>query len=249
MNNKFIVINDKVIVLDENANSKTVNYQNNIYEILLKENQIEELEIINKKTANKIDELKNVCKQSKIRCYSPLIAEAISLGVAPFFIEQIIDGDHNITFPILGEVPIQVVATLFTGICCTPLFGSLSLSALLDRRKDEKELNALKSAKIYLENKVLEERNNLEILKKANDNSNLENSNYVDSDEVSITYDKDFNVDFNNQTNFYYNVGRQAKKYKKYLQKGKLEEKLRRRYSDDEIKEVKEIIKKLGLEK
>ncbi len=73
MNNKFIIVNDKAIILDKNGNSRTANYQNNLYEILLKENQIEELEIINNETGNKIVELMKVRKQSKNDYYLPLI--------------------------------------------------------------------------------------------------------------------------------------------------------------------------------
>lgn len=246
MNNKFIIVNDKAIILDKNGNSRTANYQNNLYEILLKENQIEELEIINNETGNKIVELMKVRKQSKNDYYLPLIGGFIALGILPFIFKKLTYDNCNIIVPILGDMPLYSGLAVYIGISVTPVFGSLSLLNLFRRRKDGNELNALKSAKMYIEDKVLEEQNNLEILRKIDDD-NHENLNYVDGDEIFITYNKDFNVDFNNQVNFYYNVGYNKKKYEKYLQKGKLEEKLRRHYSDDEIKEVKEIIKKLAL--
>lgn len=247
MNNKFIVVNDKVIVLDENTTSKTVNYQNNIYEIFLKENQIEELEIINKKLIIKIDKLMDVCKKSKIWCPTSLIAETIALGVTPLVLKQIFDGEYNITVPLLGEMPMEFAVTLYTVIAFAPIFGAINISNLLDRKKSKNELNALKSMKMYVYDRLLNEQNNLETLKTTN-NNNAENLNYIDGAEVYVSYDKNFNEEFNKQANFYYNAGYHARKYNKYLQKGKLEKKLHRHYSDDEIKEVKEIIKKLDLE-
>lgn len=245
MNNKFIVVNDKVVVLDEYNNTKTVNFQNNISEILQEENTIERIENLNKDIEYDINRVNKKSSGSKIWCYSPLITNVIGLGAALVILDKIVAPEVINT--IFGEMSDTTLATLSVGVFTTPLTMWLSINELLNRKKAENELNALKSMKMYVYDRLLNEQNNLETLKTTNNNNNNENSNYIDGAEVCVSYDKNFNEEFNKQANFYYHAGYSARKYKKYLKKGNLEEKLRRYYSDDEIKEVKEIMKKLDL--
>lgn len=240
MNNKFIVVNDKAIVFDEYNKTKILDYSSNILKVLKQENKIELIKSQKEDIEQEINNLNRICSCSKIWCFWPIFTEAIALGVGSIFLNTL--GNNEIRNTIFGEMSAENLSVLAAGTLFTPFITWVSLGELSIMKNNEKRLNALKATQVYIDDKIAEEKEELEKI----DNGETKNSTYIDGTEV-IVEDDGFLNDFNKQIDFYYNVGFQARKYNKYLQKGKLEEKLHRHYSDDEIKEVKEIIKKLDL--
>lgn len=244
MNNKFMIINDKAIVFDNQSNTRILDCTDNILEVLKQENNIETIEKLKKDVDEEIKSLNKICSRNKAWCFSPLIACTLALGIAyPVFNAL---GFDDVTNTIFGEMTKSSVAILSVGTPILSLAAGISLSSLSNRKKDEKELNALKTMKIYVDDKLIEEKENLEELKKHN-KSVFKNSTYVDEELVIVEQDDDFYEEFNHQKNLYYDVGYQKKKYEKYLQKGNIDKKLCAYYTDDEISEVKEILKKLSI--
>lgn len=240
MNNKFMVIKDKVIVFDEYSNTKTLDYCDNILEILKQENNIEIIERVKDDTEWTIERLNNKCSHNKAWCFSPLITEAIGLGAG--YILLSIAGENEMRDTIFGQMSTSSLAVLSTGTVFTPFLTGFSLSWLSDRKKDEKKLNALKTMKIYVDDKLEKEKEKLNELKKHN-SSEHEDFSYTDGEEVIIEPDYDFYMNFDHQRKLYYNTVYNEKKYKKYLQKGNLENKLPY-YTDDDIEKVKKILKR-----
>lgn len=244
MNNKFMIINDKAIVFDNQSNTRILDCTDNILEVLKQENNIETIEKLKKDVDEEIKSLNKICSHNKAWCFSPLIAEAIGLVAGSIFIKIL--GVNEVKDTIFGPMDAGslIILTFVTGF--TPIMAGISFGELLDRKKDEKRLNALKTMKIYVDDKLVEEKENLEELKKHN-KSVFKNSTYVDEELVIVEQDDDFYKEFNHQKNLYYDVGYQKKKYEKYLQKGNIDKKLSAYYTDDEINEVKEILKKLSI--
>lgn len=239
MNNKFMVIKDKVIVFDEYSNTKTLDYCDNILEILKQENNIEIIERVKDDTEWTIERLNNKCSHNKAWCFSPLITEVIGLGAG--YILLSIAGENEMIDTIIGQMSTSSLVFLSAGIVFTPFFTGFSLSWLSDRKKDERRLNALKTMKIYVDDKLDIEKEKLKELKKHN-SSEHETSSYTDAEEVNIEPDYDFYMNFDHQGKLYYNTIYNEKKYKKYLQKGKLDK--LPYYTDDDIEKVKKILKR-----
>lgn len=244
MNNKFMIINDKAIVFDNQSNTRILDCTDNILEVLKQENNIETIEKLKKDVDEEIKSLNKICSRNKAWCFSPLIAEAIGLVASSIFLKIL--GVNEVKDTIFGPMDAGSLIILTVGTVSTPIIAGISFGELFDRKKDEKELNALKTMKIYVDDKLVEEKENLEELKKHN-KSVFKNSTYVDEELVIVEQDDDFYEEFNHQKNLYYDVGYQKKKYEKYLQKGNIDKKLSAYYTDDEINEVKEILKKLSI--
>lgn len=244
MNNKFMIINDKAIVFDNQSNTRILDCTDNILEVLKQENNIETIEKLKKDVDKEIKNLNNVCSRSKAWCFSSFISEALGLAVGSIFLKIL--GVNEVKDTIFGPMDAGSLVILTVVTDFTPIMAGISFRELLDRKKDEKRLNALKTMKIYVDDKLIEEKENLEELKKHN-KSVFKNSTYVDEEQVIVKQDDDFYENFNQQKNLYYDVGYQKKKYEKYLQKGNIDKKLSAYYTDDEISEVKEILKKLNL--
>ncbi len=240
MINKFIVIKDKVIVFDEYSNTKTLDYIDNILEILKQENNIEIIEKVKDDTEWTIEKLNDECSHNKAGCFSPLIAEAVGLGAGYILLN--IAGLNEIKDIIFGQMSISSFTVLSAGTFLTPFLTGFSLQNLSDRKKDERRLNALKTMKIFVDDKLDVEKEKLKELKKHN-SSYHKNSTFKDGEEVIIEPDYDFYMNFDHQRKLYYNTVYNEKKYKKYLQKGNLENKLPY-YTDDDIDKVKKILKR-----
>lgn len=163
MNNKFKIINDKAIVFDNQSNTRILDCTDNILEVLKQENNIETIEKLKKDIYEKIKWLDAKCSHSKAWCFSPLIACTLALGIAyPVFNASGLD---DVTNTIFGEMTKSSVAILSLGTPILSLATVISLSSLSNRKKDKKELNALKTMKIYVDDKLIEEKENLEELK------------------------------------------------------------------------------------
>lgn len=240
MNNKFIVIKDKVIVFDEYSNTKTLNYYDNIQEILKQENNIEIIQKVKDDTEWAIESLNNKCSHSKVWCFNPLIVEAIGLGAGYILLRIALENEMIDTA--FGQMSIESLTILYGGTVLTPFSTGFSLSLLSNRKKDERRLNALKTMKIYVDDKLEKEKEKLKELKKHNSSGHKDFS-YTDGEKVIIEPDYDFYMNFDHQRKLYYNTVYNEKKYKKYLQKGNLENKLPY-YTDDDIDKVKKILKR-----
>ncbi len=245
MNNKFIVINDKAVIVDENANITVINYQDNIQKLLQKENQLKEIEDLNLEVREKIAKLSNQ-NTSLLDVFMPLIIDAGVITIVPFLYNLCTNWQGaEITQSIFGDIRSDLAFTISNAIMFTPLCFWLSYRTLKQKSNDINKLNALKAMEIYIDNKLKEELIRLDELKKDNSCSNL----YTDSEEIVVERDDEFFDEFNKRSGLYYATGYKQLKYEKYAKKGILDKKLSKYYTDEEVKEVKGILKELNYNK
>lgn len=169
MNKKYICINDKVEVKNEFNEIKTIDYSDNIEEILIKENVIEQIEIEYKRLLNEKKHNKNISFKSLKRCIITLIIIPVVLIILPL---------------VLGVINISnfSIFSCLLGISIPSFLGSF---LIYEYNKINRENNGIDTSLIYLESKLNEERKNLQKLKqnKSNKIINVPVSRRVDDIE------------------------------------------------------------------
>ena len=243
MNKSYLYIDGKCIIYDENDAIKDENgkidlktYNNNFDEILKEENIIEALE-------DDLDEIKQDIPKTRKRIKFEkkwTIFNVIMTGLIPVFMQQIIKyaaGPENVVNLMSSVVgPILKGLTVVATISC----GSIAIiPTWKDYIKQKKRLNGQLRKKEELEKTIEQEKSKLEELNETREETKLKDN--ISSHRVEYLNRL---LRIRNQIDVYYGIAANKEKYLKYLQAGKLERKLSKYYTDEEIEIIKEELMK-----
>lgn len=234
MNKNYICNNGNVAVIDENGNSRSVEYTDNLEEMLIQENLIEEME-------KRIKKLGNVSESNKryIPNFVPAVFLAMIISKTMIFPSMGVDEVINTIF---GVINLSTAATVGTGICTLPLAILMDTIVYYQEKQKRKEKSATVAEYEYLEKEIEIQKQKLEELKQDKTKPN---------DTTEFKVEKVNDLDVLNQLRsslvLYKNLGYSLEKYYKLYEKGKLEEHLKKEgYTEVECSCVKEYIKEKG---
>lgn len=238
MNKTIIYKDEDALVLDENDNQDMVSNTDNLLEILETENFIELLEKTIKEYEEEYGSEKKESKLSKLYYLAPvLIANLVAifgvLGIGKYF-----GVDDTLVDTIFGEMTKKglLLTSMVPGL--TFMGGLLSLMEYNSYIGFKKNRNG-ERAKAEAAKKELEvQKEKLDELKKDKTLS-PENSKCFTKKDIN---NKKINSIVTNFLDFYYTVGYNEEKYLRYYEKGILEKKLEKSFSDDTIECVKEYL-------
>lgn len=242
MNKEYTYIDGKVIIKDEKGNQTPVDYYDNLDEVLIQENIIETME-------DKISYLENKSMQYKKynkKRYIPILFLLSSLFI--------IFGPPVIMYS-LGHTAVftSIVSTIFGPMNEALLYSSLFSTLMLpfagfiefdmyrqhkDKLKVEKGIN---NELEFLKQQLGEEKEKLVNLKKEKTRTK-ENKEF----RVVKVNDLEELKKLRDWLDIYYDLGYNEEKYHKYLENGKLEEKLKKQYTEKGIEFVKEYLEEKG---
>lgn len=235
MNKTIIYKDEDALILDENDNQDMVSNTDNLLEILETENFIELLE----NTIKEYEEnFKSEEKESKIYFLAPIV---IAISVATFGVlgtSKYFGLDNALVDTIFGEMTMTnfLLRTMVPGFSF--MGGLLSLIEYNSHKSFKKNRNGerakAEAAKVELEG----QKEKLDKLKKDKTLSPENSKSFVKKD---IDNEKIKQIT-SNFLDFYYTVGYNEEKYLRYYEKGILDEKLERHFSDDAIDCIKEYL-------
>lgn len=231
MNKEYIYKDGKALVIDENDNQRTLDYCDNLDDVLVQENLIETMEKEIKNLETEISEIKKESKFSKclnilwpflIFTFGPLITMITLCNL--FGINQVL------TLPLLGTLDFGTAVGIL-GSTAFSIPGSLmSLANYFKEKRFERDEKGKETQLEYLKKLLIEQKEDLEELK-------LDKSNTKTSKDFSVSRVDDIEAlkKLKNYLSFYYNLGCNEEKYFKYYQKGKLDNHLARFMNEDGI--------------
>lgn len=219
MNKEYIYKDGKALIIDENDNQKTVNYYDNLDEVLVQEDLIESMEEEIKKLEKETSQYKKESKFSrKFWVWYPFLL----FTFAPLIMIPLLSN----FFGVNGMINTSLFGTIsrgtFLGLIATPLFaipGSLLTLAIYSKEKGlEQEQKGKETQLEYLKRNLVEQKENLEELK-----SDKTSSKEVEGFYVSKVDNIEALKKLRNFLSFYYDLGYNEEKYFRYYQKGKLD--------------------------
>lgn len=254
MNKEYLYLDGKCIVYDENGAIKDQNgkidlkeYSSNFDEILVQENIIESLENDLDETSKDIAKREKLVKSNK----KMIIFDLISFGMLPVFVQQLLKfllGKEQLLLLFAHDFLGSFIKTLVLSV--TALFGSaFTLSTYKAYKYNQNRVKGQKCKKDAIEKSLEEAKQKLEKLKQEKEPTKLTEN--VCSNKVNYLMKL---IKLRDYLNVYYRCGYNEKKYGKYYLAGTLEKKLERKYTEEQIKQIKEyfeskyIFKKLQVE-
>lgn len=216
MNIRYIYDNGKIKVCNENGDIKTLDYRDNIDQVLITENIIEQMELEYQKLTEKLSKYSfNISFKKLTKSIFVLSSIPIILIVFP-----LIFGFINLTeVPLLGYI----------GAIGMPSVLSLFLTYQYNKNKNTK--NAIEAQINFLKQNLSSESQKLNKLKKEKTKENEVIQVYVSKRVDDICELKRLR----NLLLMFYNYGYYFDKYQKHMEKGRLFTKLNKQYSEEEI--------------
>jgi len=236
MNKEYICKDDKVLIIDENGKQKITDYSDNIEKILLQENEIEVIEENIKNLEKDISKFK---KKSKIKIFLPyIILFIITLAYSLILGNLISPTINTIRF---GEISSTLFFAPVTTTVLGIILGFFSLMDYIDEKSNKKDYDG-KIVQLECLKKDLEDSKEYLNELKNDKTVTISNTEFLRQDLNTVEYLKNFKA----YLSMYYDLGYNREKYYKYLQKGKLKDKLGKYYTDKGIEMVKEYLEEKG---
>ena len=240
MNKGYVEIGDIVIISDEDGNHTQSEYYDNLDQVLVQENVIEEME-------ERIQELRKESKNYPLvkKKYTPYL---IYSAVAAVLVTPIIIGILTGTNPYLesvdtvyGTVNEALFHSLAFGAIVLPFTSLLTIPDYFNYKERVKKGKGINSELEFLKKQVEKEKEILTSLKKHKTKDNLSTeilSKKVDDlQELKALREK---------LVLFYDLGSNEKKYYRYYQQGKLDEKLHEQCGTLDVDMVKEHLQEKG---
>jgi len=229
MKKKYILIDDKAIIEDENYKKTICDYHTNINDVLIEENIVETIENNIKTLEEESEKFRLEHKERKKIMIAPIVAGIlIPLVMVPILFETVFSGSSNIMVDsIFGPMSESFWYTgITTSICSLTGIGVTGVFYLEYKENEKREKgrqNVLKQLKRILEKK----KDKIEELQKGQTTRCLA-ENY----EEHIVDDKHQIQTLNEHIELYYDCGYNGKKYYNYYQKnGRLPKKVEVEYN------------------
>ena len=174
MNKEYIYKDGKALVIDENDNQRTVDYCDNLDDVLVQENLIETMEKEIKNLEKEISEIKKGSKFSKylyilwpflIFTFGPLITMTTLCNL--FGVNQVL------TLPLLGTLDFGTAVGIL-GSTAFSIPGSLmSLANYFKEKRFERDEKGKETQLEYLKKLLVEQKEDLEELKLDKSNTKM----------------------------------------------------------------------------
>lgn len=240
MNREYLYLDGKCIVYDENGAIKSSDgkidlkdYNNNFDEILVQENLIESLENDLNETNKDIEKREKLVKSNK----KMILFDLISFGMLPVFVQQLLKlllGKEQLLLVLADDFLGSFIKILVLSV--TALFGSaFTLSTYKAYKYNQRRVKGQKCKKNAMEKSLEEAKQKLEKLNQEKEPSKLAEN--ISSNKVNYLMEL---IKLRDYLNVYYGCGYNEKKYEKYYLAGTLEKKLERKYTEEQIKQIKD---------
>ena len=241
MNKEYIYIAGKVIVTDENGTQNSVEYYDNLDEVLIQENLIETMEDKISKLEKESKDYKKYNKKHYIPIVLPLSILTTTIGI-PAIAYLLGDTDVYVSSinTIFGPINRAVLYTLSTSTLL-PFISLEELRMYRDHKNSIKEEKGINSELEFLKQQIIIEKQKLSELKKE------KTKNRDDKEFKSVEVDDLEKLKaLKSYLNLYYDLGYNGEKYYKYYLQGKLDNKLCKYYNDIGIELAKEYLEEKG---
>lgn len=219
MNKEYIYKDGKALVIDDNNNQKTVDYYDNLDEVLVQEDLIEAMEEEIKKLEKETSQYK---KDSKLSRFLWVWNPFLIFTFGPLIMFPLLSNFFGINDLVNTSLFGTINSGTYLGLISAPLFaipGSLMTMAIHFKEKGLEQKQKGKETQLeYLKRNLVEQKENLEELK-----SDKTNSKEVEGFYVSKVDNIEALKKLRNFLSFYYDLGYNEEKYFRYYQKGKLD--------------------------
>ena len=231
MNKNYIYMDGKAIINDEMGNQTSIEYYDNLDQVLVKENIIETME-------KRIKELENESKnysKKKRRFFIPytLLCGIILLLIAPPITIGLVTGTNPYLYyvdTILGSTNYVLLTTLVMAISISPAIAFTTIWEYAHHKEDLRKENGINSELEFLKRQIEEERKSLASLQQEK----TKNEEKKDYQIIEVNDLQQLRM-LKNYLMFYYDLGYNSKKYYKYYRQGQLDDILDERYDDINI--------------
>ena len=239
MNKLYVYKDGLALILDDNNNQRTINYYDNLDEVLVNEDLIETMENEIKNLENEISQFKDKPKKSKLfKILLPfLIFTFLPLIATPIF-GRLYGINNVVDTTLFGPMNLSdLLAISASSLLTIPgaLFSKMEYSSQKDR---EKTKNGKKVQLESLKKELDEQKEYLNELKK-----NKTNSNEKDDIHVKMIDSSNQLENLNNFSSLCFDLGYNEDKYFKYYQDGNLDKCLKNRTNDTGIEYANEYFK------
>lgn len=251
MNKDGILLDDKIIIEDEEKNLTTRVYYEGLEEVLVQENIIETIEKEIPNLEEKIDSCKIDAEWKRKRSKEMFL---VGLMVSPILALLFLGFDFSIdafSFPFSFMSGVRIISKYMLGslVFSSVFFGTFSLLMYSGSKDEIKMARGFESKLSILRKKLPEEKKKLEELQLSKEKSVSDHS-CINSNPIRIKIeDKQVLKQLRDELSFYEYCGYYENKFVKDYQKGILDEKLRKNYSEDEIAQIHDYLEERGYQK
>lgn len=249
MNKEYLYIDGKCVIYDQNGailedDGKIAlrQYSDKLDEILIQENMIEALEDELVETEHEIEKRKKLVKSNKNTMWFDVIAFGSMPLAIQYLLRFVLGKEVLMDVMTNGDIVNTILKVLI--ISLTTIFGGAFLLSNYNSYKyNKKKLDGNESKKEAIEKTLDKEKQKLEELNKTQKSSKLEE----EMSSRKVNYLNRLRK-LRNDLDAYYGCGYNKQKYERYLKSGKLEKKLSRKYTLEEIKLIKEYLQQKSKE-
>lgn len=241
MNKGYVYIDGKAIISDENGNHTQTEYYDNLDKVLIQENVIEEIENKIKKLSKEKERYPDTKKKFKPTCLYFMIGGIV---IIPPLIIRLLTGQnpYSMNFETtLGNINSVLLLTTTSAIIGLPVSSIITFFDYDKFKENKKKSNGIRSELEYLKRQLEKEKQTLSILEEEKTNNNS-NTNLI---AVKID-DKEKLDELNKKLDLYYNLGFNLKRYYKYYQKGKFDNKISKYLDETEALEARKFVEEKG---
>ena len=245
MNKEYLYINGKCVIYDENGTIKdndgkilTKEYTDKLDEILIQENIIEALE-------DELDETNKLINKNKKSIKGDKSSMWICTGMLcsfPFLFQKLLP--YMLTEESLLQLMSDSFArTLIQGLMLslTTIFGGGFVLGINNSYKEKKrKLKGNETKKDAIEKSLEKEKEKLNELERTKQKTTIDKKE-LENDMCSkrINYLHELRK-LRDNLRVYYACGYNEKKYRKYLEQGRINKKLKKYYTEEEIQMIKD---------
>lgn len=242
MNKEYTYIDGKAIIKDENGNQTPIEYYDNLDEVLVQENLIETMQNEITKLEEESKEYKNNSKKRYIPITLPLASLIIIFGVPALFYLFGYTNIYSSTInTIFGPMNEALLHSLVFYVLSLPVTGIIEYGMYCNYKNMKKDEKGINNQLDFLKKQLVIEKENLKQLLK---NKTKENNN--EQFRVVKVNDLEMLRNLKSYLEFYYDLGYNEQKYYKYLEQGKLNDKLCKYYTEEGIEVAKEYLEQKG---
>jgi len=242
MNKEYTYIDGKAIIKDEMGNQTPIEYYDNLDKVLVQENLIESMQNEIKKLEEESKEYKKNSKKRYIPIILPLGSLITIFGVpALFYLFGYTNIYSSTISTIFGSMNETLLYSSVFYVLSLPITGIIEYNMYCVHKNFKKEEKGINSKLEFLKKQIVIEKQYLNQLVKNKSNEN-------DNQQFRVVKVNDLQALRNLKSclELYYDLGYNDEKYYKYLEEGKLNDKLSKYYTEDSVEVAKEYLKEKG---
>lgn len=242
MNREYTHIDGKVIISDENNEKIQSEYYDNLDKVLVQENLIETMEKKIQELESESESYKKSNRMPYIPVIFPMTVFMSTIG-SPLIVNWLA-GVNSFAISvdtIFGPMSQAMAVSIPMSICIIPLGLGIELFTHSEYKNSIKKEKGINSQLAFLKQQIEKERDELEGLKqdksKTNESTEFRTVKVDDLQQLKILRE---------YLNLYFDLGYNGQKYYQYYQRGQLDRKLQKYYSDTGIQKAKDYLEEKG---